>query len=197
MTTPRRSSPGPCNPQARLAACRIALAGALLPLALADPARAQHAAGHGAHVHGQVQVNVAVQGHKMSVQLEMPLDSLLGFEHRPRTEAQRRAAQAAVQQVQQAAAWLKPDPAAQCTLSSSEVNAQALEPAPAGTPELTHAELQADFEFSCAAPDRLTGLDVLLFDRFSRVQRLQVQVAGAKAQSQQTLRRPATRVRLR
>ncbi len=197
MTTPHPSSPGPFCRQARHTACCTALALALLPLALPGPARAQGAAGHGAHVHGVVQVNVAVQGHKLSVELEMPLNSLVGFEHRPRTETQRQAAQAAVQQVKQAAAWLKPDNAAQCTLSSSEVQAQALEPAKPGAAEQTHADLEARFEFSCAAPDRLAGLDVLLFDRFGRVQQLQVQVAGAKTQSQQTLRRPATRVRLR
>jgi uncharacterized protein YbjQ (UPF0145 family) len=171
----------------------------LLPLALAPhhTAHAQAKAGHGAHVHGQVQANVAVQGNKLSVQFEIPLDSLLGFEHRPRTDAQRQAAQATVQELKQAANWLKPDAAAGCTLSNSEVDAQALEPAKPGAREQTHADLDASYEFTCAAPEQLAGLDILLANSFKRIKRLEVQVAGAKTQSKQTLRAPATRVRLR
>ena len=46
-------------------------------LLLAACAAAQHArAQPAAHVHGQAQANVAVQGAKLSVQLELPLDSL-------------------------------------------------------------------------------------------------------------------------
>ncbi len=168
---------------------------ALALVAAASTAGAQ--AGHAAHVHGLVQANVAVQGNKLSVQIEAPLDSLLGFEHRPRTDAQRQAAQAVVQQLKTPTSWLKPDAAAQCTLTSSDVDTQALEPAKPGAKEAAHADVDASYEFTCAAPGQLTGLDVLLFDSFKRVQRLQVQVAGEKTQSQQTLRRPATRVRLR
>jgi hypothetical protein len=171
----------------------------LLPLALhGGPAAAQTQghAGHSAHVHGVVKLNLAVEGNKLSAELEAPLDSLLGFEHRPRTDAQRQAGQAAVQQLK-AAAWLKPDAAAGCTLTRSEVDAQALEPAQPGAKEQAHADLEAVYEFTCNAPEKLAGLDVTLMSSFKRIQRLQVQVAGAKAQSQQTLRRPATRVRLR
>lgn len=182
---------------ARQAARIAALGLSLLPLALHNTASAQGAAGHGAHVHGQVLANVAVQGNQLSVQFEMPLDSLLGFEHRPRTEAQRQAAQAAVQQLKQAATWLKPDAAARCTLSSSEVDAQALEPAKPGAKEPAHADVDARYEFTCAAPEQLAGLDIGLMNSFKRIQRLEVQVAGAKTQSKQTLRSPSTRVRLR
>lgn len=149
-----------------------------------------------AHVHGQVQANVAVQGNKLIVQLELPLDSLLGFEHRPRTDAQRRAAAAAVQQLKSPAAWLKPDAAALCTLSSTEVNTQALEPAKPGAQEAGHADVDASYEFTCAEPAKLAGLELLLMNTYPRIQRIEVQVAGPKGQSKQTLRRPASRVLL-
>ena len=149
------------------------------------------------HQHGQAQANVAVQGNRLGVQLEIPLDSLLGFEHRPRTGRQRAAAQAAVQQLKAAATWLKPDAAALGTLAGSEVNAQALEPAAPGSAEQGHADVDASYEFTCAAPEKLAGLDMGLMTLFKRIQRIDVQVAGAKSQSKQTLRPPATRVRLR
>ncbi len=154
-------------------------------------------AGHGAHVHGKVQANVAVQGNKLSVQFEFPLDSLLGFEHRPRTDAQRQAAQAALAQLKQPQDWLKPGAAARCTLSASEVSAPVLEPAKPGVKEDAHADLDASYEFTCAAPEQLAVLDILLNSRFKRIQRMEVQVAGAKTQSKQTLRGAATQVKLR
>lgn len=156
-----------------------------------------HAARQQAHQHGQAQANVAVQGNRLGVQLEIPLDSLLGFEHRPRTDRQRAAAQAAVQQLKAAATWLKPDAAALCTLASSDFNTQALDPAAPGSAEQGHADVDASYEFTCAAPEKLAGLDMGLMTLFKRIQRIEVQVAGAQSQSKQTLRPPATRVRLR
>lgn len=152
--------------------------------------------GHAAHVHGVVQARVAVQGNKLGVQFEMPLDNLLGFEHRPRTDVQRQAAQAVLQRLKAPATWLKPDAAAECTLSSSQVDAQALEPARPGAKEPGHADLDASYEFTCGAPAQLKTLDIALMESFIRIQRIDVQVAGAKTQSKQTLRRPAQRVRL-
>jgi uncharacterized protein YbjQ (UPF0145 family) len=176
---------------------------AAAPSAQAQGGHSGHAAhvhgshsGHAAHVHGLVQANVAVQGTKLSVQIEAPLDSLLGFEHRPRTDAQRQAAQAVVQQLKAPATWLKPDAAAQCTLASSDVNSQALEPAKPGTKDAAHADLEASYEFNCGAPEKLKVLDITLMDTYKRIERITVQVAGAKAQSKQTLRRPAQQVRL-
>lgn len=175
----------------------IPISRAATALALAAAAAAAGAqANPAAHVHGQVLANVAVQGNKLSVQIEAPLDSLLGFEHRPRTTAQRQAAQAVAQQLKTPHAWLKPDAAARCTLASSDVDTQALEPAQPGAKEAAHADVDASYEFTCAAPEQLKGLDITLMDGFKRIQRIDVQVAGGKGQSKQSLRRPAQRVRL-
>ena len=150
-----------------------------------------------AHVHGLVNVNVAVEGATLTLQVEAPLDSLVGFEHRPRTDAQRLAAQAAVKQMNDAASWAKPDAAAQCTLAKTEVNAEALEPAKPGVKDNTHADLDATVTFTCKAPEKLAALDLGLFDAFKRIERITVQVATTKGQSKQTLRRPARSVALK
>ena len=180
------------------ARCRALLAPVVICSLLAAPLPAQAQGKHAAHVHGVAKADVAVQGNKLSVQLELPLDSLVGFEHRPRTDAQRRAAQAAVQQLKGASRWLQPDAAAQCTLTSTQIDAQALEPAPPGakTAEGGHADLEASYEFTCAAPDKLLTVDIGLAEVFKRIERIEVQVAGAKTQSKQTLRKPAKQVRL-
>jgi hypothetical protein len=59
-----------------------------------------------------------------------------------------------------------------------------------------HADLDASYEFSCAQPAELRSLDVGLFDAYKRLQRIDVQLAGAKSQSKVTLKRPARSVKL-
>ena len=67
-----------------------------------------------AHRHGVARLDVAVDGTRVSLALDTPLDNLLGFEHAPRNAAERRAADAAVATLRQAAALFRFDIAAGC-----------------------------------------------------------------------------------
>jgi hypothetical protein len=150
-----------------------------------------------AHVHGRVSLNVAVDGRILTVQLEAPLDSLLGFEHRPRTDAQRKAAAALLDRMKTAQNLFRPDSAAQCSLRRTEVESDALQKPPEpGGKEDEHADLDASFEFECHQPERLARMEVGLFDAFSRIQRIEGQIAGANGQTKQTLQRPEKVLRL-
>ncbi len=170
----------------------------LCSLAAAMPARAA-TSHHAAHVHGQVQAQVVVDGNTLLVELQMPLDSLLGFEHRPRSAAEQQAANDALDRLKKPAAWLKPDAAALCTLKSVDVQDQALRPAVpavAGAAESGHADLDASYQFSCAQPAQLRVVDLQLATVFKRVRRIEVQVAGARGQGGQTLVAPRSRIKL-
>jgi hypothetical protein len=147
----------------------------------------------GAHVHGVVTMDVAVDGKTLSVSLESPLDNLLGFEHPPATPAQRSAADALLKRMNEPAAWLKPDAAAQCSVSKVEVESEALKP---DAKNGEHADLDASYEFTCASPEQLKALEVGLFDAFKRIQRIDAQVAVAGGQSKQSLKRPQTKLKL-
>ncbi|AHE99681.1 DUF2796 domain-containing protein [Thioalkalivibrio paradoxus] len=46
---------------------------------------------HGAHVHGVAELNVVLDGALLAIELHSPAYNLVGFEHPPRTEADRRA----------------------------------------------------------------------------------------------------------
>ena len=157
------------------------------PWLLALPA-ALPAQEHG-HEHGVVRLDVAVQAHALSVQLEAPLDSVLGFEHKPRSASERAAADAMQARLKDAAALLRPDAAAQCRLTRAEVESPA-------TDSDGHADIDARYEFDCRQPERLATLDLGLFEAFPRIRRIEVQVAGPKRQSGQTLKRPARLLRL-
>lgn len=165
-------------------------------LSLPGAALAQHAA----HVHGQVQVDVTVDGPLLSVRLEAPLDSLVGFEHRPRTAAQKQAAQTALARIEDVPSWLRPAAAAGCEVAGRKLDADALQPAPAGADQpaghAEHADLVAEIELRCATPAALKTLDLALFQAFPRIRRVDVRVAGPAGQLRQTLRAPTTTVRL-
>jgi hypothetical protein len=155
----------------------------------------------GAHVHGLVKLDVAVDGKMLSLQLDAPVDSLLGFEHRPRTAAQKQAVEQVLKQMQDAAALFTPDAAALCKPTSTTVVAETLQktnaPSDPKTKEPLHADLEARFEFTCEQPDKLGGIELGLFNAFKRIQTVQVQIAGAKGQSKATLKRPLQRLTLK
>jgi len=44
-----------------------------------------------AHVHGVAKMDLAVDGNKLTLSMEMPLDNLVGFEHLPKTDKQKAA----------------------------------------------------------------------------------------------------------
>jgi hypothetical protein len=160
--------------------------GAVLLLALG----ATHVAAHEErHVHGTVRLDVAVEGGKLTIQLVAPLDSLLGFEHRPRTDAQRKAAAALLEQMKDVRVVARPDTNAQCSLAESRVASDALAPERPGSmaQDGEHADLDATYEFTCAQPHNLRKLDIALFDRFKRIRRVEARVAGAKVQSGRVL----------
>ncbi len=152
-----------------------------------------------AHQHGVMQLDVAVEGNKLSLSVNVPLDNLLGFERAPRTEAERKAAAevlARLRNPDQGKPLFSADSAAQCTLSKAEVQAALLEPGAKAEPKGGHADLEASYEFSCAKPESLRVLDVGLFEAYRRIQRIEVQVAGPKGQAKLTLNRPVRSVAL-
>jgi Protein of unknown function (DUF2796) len=152
-----------------------------------------------AHEHGVMKLDVAVEGNRVTIAMEAPLDNLLGFERAPRTDAERKAAAdvlARLRSPDKGTPLFTLDAAAQCSLSKAEVLAPVLEPGAKPAAQGEHADLDATFEFSCLHPGELRSLDVGLFDAYKRTQRIDVQVAGPKGQSKVTLKRPARTVKL-
>ena len=146
-----------------------------------------------AHVHGIAKLDVAVESTKITLQLESPLDNLLGFERAPRTDAERQQADALVTRLKAAAAMFRIDPAAQCTLGKVDLASSALKLGQPDPSEEGHADIDGTFEFDCADASKAAYIDVGLFD-YKRLQRLEVQVAAPKGQFKRDLKRPATRI---
>lgn len=150
------------------------------------------------HEHGVATLDVAVEAGRVSFSLDTPLDNLLGFEHAPRTDAERAKAAAAVARLRDAAALFRIDSAAACTLGKVELvsSALGLGPAPAAAGKEGHADLQGQFDFLCTAGNRAGFVELGLFDAFPALKRMDLQLVTPKGQMKVTLRRPQTRVAL-
>jgi hypothetical protein len=156
--------------------------------ALATSFAAEHA-----HVHGVVSLNVAIEANTVSLQLEAPLDSLVGFEHAPRTAAQTQAVSAMFERFKSPQALFILDAGAQCTLKRSTAESDALK-ADAGKKSAAgdgHADLDADIEFDCKQAGSLRSIDLSgLLAAFPRIGRVEAQIVSPAGQFKQSLRRP-------
>jgi hypothetical protein len=153
------------------------------------------------HEHGALQLSLAIDGERLAIEMEAPLDGLIGFERTPRNDAERRAAADLLARLRRGGDLFVPAAAAQCRFVSANVRAPVLEPG-AAPARGEHAELEASFEYRCAQPAQLRTLDVALFDAFKRLRKVSVQWAGAPGptgaagQGRVELKRPARSVTL-
>lgn len=139
-----------------------------------------HTHHHGAHQHGVATLEVAVDGATLSIHLASPLDNVVGFEHAPRTDAQRAAARQALATLKQGERLFSPTQAAGCKLAQARLEAPVLEGAK--TAAGTHGDLEADYRFECAQPGQLKGVDVRLFSLFPGMKQIDAAVVSAKGQ---------------
>lgn len=170
-----------------------------------------------AHAHGAASLQVAVDGNLLTLNFESPLDNLVGFEHAPRTDRQKAAVRRMAEQLHKAEGLFVPTPAANCAPASVKLESPVIEasllradggkdraPAKGGEPPPAkgagqsgasgHAELEGTFVFRCAKAESLRDLEVRLFDRFSGLRRLDVQVAAPKGQKSARLSPSARRI---
>jgi Protein of unknown function (DUF2796) len=153
------------------AVAALALAGALLcGAAAAAP-----------HEHGVGELDAAVDGNTLVIELRLPAEDLVGFERAPRTEAER----ARIEQVRKAlgdAKLFTPNAEARC-LSAGAAEVEV----PAFGAKDAHADFSATHRFACTNTTALNAVDVGVFAAFTKVRRLKAQVAGPRGQKQATL----------
>lgn len=155
-------------------------------LLLSQPALAHEP---GAHVHGVATLEVALDGKVLTLDFSSPLDNLIGFEHQPQNDRQKALVKAMADRLNKADRLFVPTPAASCSLQNIELSSPVLPQAP-GTKakpneeeEAGHADLDAEFVFSCLYPDKLHDIEVRLFSPFPNLHQLNVAVATAKGQT--------------
>lgn len=142
---------------------------------------------HEAHVHGSATVLLAQDGNRLTLEFDSPLDNLLGFEHAPRTDKQKQAARALLDIMQKPDTLLKLNAEADCQLTTVKVVAPVLQAAAATATKDEHANLHAEYEYSCTKAAALKSLHLSLFDAFPAIHKVEAQMAGARGQVAATL----------
>jgi hypothetical protein len=149
----------------------------------------------GPHEHGVARMNVAIDGQQVQVSIQVPLESLLGYERAPRDANEKAQAMAMLERLKQAQEVVVTPPAAQCRpVEAAQITAPLIEGK--GSAD-KHGDLNGQYKLVCAQPAELGTLEVSLFEVSRRISRVQVQVAGPKGASQTVLRRNKRQVKLK
>jgi Protein of unknown function (DUF2796) len=167
----------------------------LLSALLASPAIAADkpaAERHPGHRHGAASLQVGVEGRVLQIALEGPADNILGFEHAPKTDAQRKAVARAEEQLKQPDRLFSIPSSAGCQVQPARVEMKL----PTSGSRETHSEIDTEWRWDCAKPEALTQIDVALFKVFPRLKELRVQIVTAKGQTAVVLRPGAPRLKV-
>jgi hypothetical protein len=167
----------------------LALPFALLPLSASHAQQHEHNehASLGAHAHGMAQLNVALDGSVLELELESPANNLVGFEHAANSPADRARIASARSQLEQPQALFGLATGG-CSLSTQELQSPLFEPEDHEEHEEhehagEHSEIHAHYRFACTQADAVQQLDLSeLFKRFPATLKIQVQLLGPNGQ---------------
>lgn len=166
-------------------------------LAGALSAQAQHRE-LGAHEHGRGTLNIAVEGNRISMELEVPGADIVGFEHVAKTRQQKTAMEKAQKQLLAPQSLFKFSNSAQCTVNSANVELEdgGHDGDKKAGEEHSHSEFHAQYTFDCRAPASLTAIEFDYFRAFAGAQRLDVNVITPKGQNKFEVSRSKPRIDL-
>lgn len=180
----------------------IALIGLAAPTLAQEPRRQLDA-----HSHGEGRLAIAIEGKRLEMELEAPASDIIGFEHAPRTKAQRKTMADAKKQLGRLAGLFVLTADAGCKLKTADVDVLG---AAAGSKAKghdhdhghdhgkkgkaakaddhdhdhgSHSEFKVTYAIECAAPEKLGTVAFDYFKAFTGAQKLNVTVIGPKGQS--------------
>ena len=138
---------------------------------------------HAAHSHGVGNLELVVQGSSVKASFEIPMESLLGFEHLPRTPEQKKAMADLQTATAQASYFITLPAAAGCQTKSLQVDSNMFK-----GKKSEHSDLDAELEFSCSQPSALKQMEIPLFKKHPRLSSLKVDMVSPKGQASVTLK---------
>ena len=156
---------------------------------------------HGTHEHGVAQMNIAKDGDSLQIEFSSPAMNIVGFEHAPRTEQQRKAVKQAVSILEDATQLFVLTPAANCKLVHMDVETSLKAEAHSKHAnhdthehENSHADFHAEYSFKCLQMPALSFMEVVLFKQFPATEDVDVKLLTEKGQTALELNAKSTRV---
>ncbi len=145
---------------------------------------------HGAHVHGMATLDLVMDDHHLMMHLKSPLMNFLGFEHQPETEQQKSIYQDMLQQLKMLATLVEVQ-GSSCIAESIKVEDPFVD-----NDETQHTDVDVSYFLRCEKPKNITGLKINLFDVYSNLESLQVQMVLPTGQQQLKLNQQRTSIRI-
>ena len=150
----------------------------------------------GAHEHGAAELDAALDGSMLEIELRSPAMNLVGFEHAPSSDADKRKIADARERLEQPDALFGLPAAAGCKLAEPELESPLFEGEAHdhgdehehehehdGDHESQHSEIHAHYHFDCATPQAIQALDLqALFEAFPGTKKIQAQLIGPNGQ---------------
>jgi hypothetical protein len=155
----------------------------------------------GPHQHGHGTLNIAIEGGRISMELDVPGADIVGFEHAAKTKAQRTAVEKAKAQLAAPLSLFVLPKSAGCSVKQANVKIEGAEETKAehakdAKEHAEHSDFNADYVLECAAADKLTSIEFPYFSRFSGAEELEVNLVTAKGQSKFQVKRGKPRLDL-
>ena len=160
----------------------------------------------GAHQHGVAEIGAALDGGKLAIEFKSPAANLVGFEHQPKNDDQKKAIENAMIVLKNGKSLFVMDANAQCVMTAATVTSPFKEEAAEhdhdhdkhdhdkhdhgdhddhGAKEghdETHSDFSARYLFECASPEKMAMMRVGLFDIFPAIEKIDAVYLGDNVQ---------------
>lgn len=146
----------------------------------------------GAHEHGRGTLNIAIEGNKVTMELEVPGADIIGFEHAAKSQKEKAALEKATAQLKSPLLLFSLPAAAGCRVTEAKVEmengehdheAKADGAGKAREKDDGHSEFHAEYALECASPGDLTSIDFGYFRAFAGAEKLTVNVITPRGQN--------------
>jgi len=146
----------------------------------------------GPHVHGHGTLAIAFEANNVQMELTAPGMDIVGFEHEAETDEQKKAVEAALDELKDPLKFFAFPDAAGCKVVAADVKIveeehEEHDAAPtsegAAAAEDHHDEFRAAYTLACTDAALVTRIDFPFFDRFTGSEELDVTIIDAKGQT--------------
>ena len=174
-----------------------------------------------AHEHGSGAFNIAIDGKKVVMELEAPGADIVGFEHKARTAKQKASVSSAKTKLKELGNVITLPDAAGCKLAKANIelhieggdddahkhaekkkakhghkHSHGKKKAKKEEKASSHSEFHAEYELTCASPEKLLEIAFPYFQNFKGANELDVSVAGPKSQKKFEVGRKTGKINL-
>lgn len=162
------------------------------PTVQASETRSAHA-----HEHGHGILNIAIEGDRVLMELEVPGADIVGFEHEPESESDKAAVKAAQEKLRDGAALFRFDGTA-CRYEDAHLEDRHEDHGTTGShAEAEHSEFHVAYEITCDDTARISGIAFPFFAAFPNSEELDVTVIGETGQFHFEVERGAPNITLK